>query len=91
VARTHLQRFRLPIAAAAATAAALAVASPAFAHIHTDPAAVEAGTEATVGFIVEHGCEGSPTVKVEIQLPDGATDISGVDGGGSPRRWTARW
>lgn len=75
-------RLRFPIATAAAVGIALAVAGPASAHIHTDPAEVQAGTKATVGFIVEHGCSGSPTTKVEIQLPDGASDISGVDAGG---------
>lgn len=75
-------RFRLPIAAAAATAVALCVAGPASAHIHTDPPAVEAGAESTVGFIVEHGCDGSPTTQMEIQLPDGATGIEGVDDAG---------
>ncbi|CAN5457707.1 hypothetical protein BH10ACT1_BH10ACT1_21420 [soil metagenome] len=78
--RTRTLRF--PLAAAVATAVALTVAGPASAHIHTDPPAVAAGAEATVGFIVEHGCDGSPTTKMEIQLPDGATGISGVDEAG---------
>lgn len=76
------RHLRLPMTAAAATAVALCVAGPASAHVHTDPSAVQAGTEATVGFIIEHGCEASPTTKMEIQLPDGATAISGVDGNG---------
>ena len=76
------RHLRLPIAAVTATAVSLFLAGPAFAHIHTDPAAVQAGTDATVGFIVEHGCAGSPTTKVEIQMPDGFTNIEGIDGGG---------
>jgi uncharacterized protein YcnI len=79
---TRFRRYRFPIALAAATATALLIAGPASAHIHTDPEAVEAGSDATVGFIVEHGCEGSPTTKVEIQMPDGFTDIAGVDAAG---------
>ncbi len=75
-------RTRLPLAAAAATGAAVLIAAPAWAHIHTDPSAIQAGKEATVGFIVEHGCDGSPTTKMEIQLPEGATGISGVDADG---------
>lgn len=75
-------RLRFPVAVATAVGVALAIAGPASAHIHTDPASVQAGSKATVGFIVEHGCSGSPTTKVEIQLPDGATDIAGVDAAG---------
>ena len=76
------RHLRLPFATVAATALALGVAGPAWAHIHTEPSAVQAGTKATVGFTVEHGCETSPTTKMEIQLPDGSSDISGVDGNG---------
>ena len=75
-------RLRFPLAVAAATVAALFVAGPASAHIDTDPPSVQAGTANTVGFIVKHGCDGSPTVKVEIEMPDGATGIKGVDGAG---------
>lgn len=80
--RCAARALRLPIAATAAAVLALGPASAAWAHIHPDPAAVEAGTEATVGFAVEHGCDGSPTTKVEIQMPEGSTGISGVDGDG---------
>lgn len=76
------RHLRLPLTAAAATAVALCVAGPASAHVHTDPSAVQAGAKATVGFTIEHGCEGSPTTKMEIQLPDGTSAISGVDGNG---------
>lgn len=79
---TRSRRLRLPVAVAAATGVALAIAGPASAHIHTDPASVQAGKKATVGFIVEHGCGNSPTTKVEIQMPKGATGISGVDEAG---------
>lgn len=72
-------RARLPFAAAAATALALAIAGPAAAHIHPDPASVEAGAPATVGFVIEHGCDGSPTTEVAIEVPEGATDVAGVD------------
>jgi uncharacterized protein YcnI len=72
-------RFRLPAAAATATVAGLLIAAPAFAHIHADPAEVQGGTEATVGFTVEHGCKTSPTTELEIQMPDGFTAIKGID------------
>jgi uncharacterized protein YcnI len=75
-------RLRIPLTIAAAVGVALCVAGPASAHIHTDPEEVVAGTENTVGFIIEHGCDGSPTTKVELQMPDGTTGIEGVDGNG---------
>lgn len=74
--------LRLPFAVAVGAALALGPATAALAHIDPDPPSVQAGTEATVSFTVEHGCDGSPTTKVEIQVPDGATDVAGVDGGG---------
>lgn len=74
-----MSRFRLPLAAAAAVGVALCLAAPASAHIHTDPEEVKAGTENTVGFVIEHGCDGSPTTQVELQLPDGVTGISAED------------
>ena len=80
--RSTARHLRLPLAVAAGLTVALAPATAALAHIDPEPAAVEAGAEATVSFTVEHGCDGSPTTKVEIQVPDGAMGISGVDGGG---------
>lgn len=72
-------RLRVPAAIAAAVGVALCIAGPASAHIHTDPEEVKAGTENAVGFVIEHGCETSPTTKVELQLPDGVTGISAED------------
>jgi uncharacterized protein YcnI len=48
------------------------------AHVEPDPAAVEAGTVATVGFSPEHGCAGSPTNGIDIQIPTGITDAQPV-------------
>ena len=79
MSRTHL---RIPLAVAAGVGIALCLAGSASAHIHTDPEEVKAGTENTVGFIIEHGCDGSPTTKIELQLPTGISNISGVDGNG---------
>ena len=76
--------FRLRTAAALATSLAvvLGVATAASAHIDPDPTEVAGGEPTMVGFLVEHGCDGSPTVKLEIQMPEGTSDFSGVDGGG---------
>ncbi|MEZ5263366.1 MAG: DUF1775 domain-containing protein [Acidimicrobiales bacterium] len=53
-------------------------AGSAAAHVHTDPSSVTAGTEATVGFGVEHGCDGSPTVAMRFKIPAEVTDAKGV-------------
>lgn len=73
------------ITATVVTAGVLLLAGTASAHIDPTPAAVEAGAEATVAFGVEHGCDGSPTVELQIQIPDGVTDAQPVDQDG----WTA--
>jgi uncharacterized protein YcnI len=76
------------ISTAAAVASCLGVLAGvgiASAHIATDPAAVAAGTATTVGFLVEHGCNGSNTKQIEIKIPSGITDAKAVDKVG----WTA--
>jgi uncharacterized protein YcnI len=76
------RRLRFPVAVTAAVGVALLIAGPASAHIHTDPEEVKAGTENAVGFVIEHGCDGSPTTQVELQLPAGVTGISAEDQAG---------
>ncbi len=76
---------RLVLTAAAASAALLAVGGSAWAHIDPDPAQAQAGSRLTVGFTVEHGCTGSPTVRLDMRLPEGVDDpvpepIEGWDG-----------
>lgn len=73
------RRLRFPVAVTTAVGVALLIAGPASAHIHTDPEEVKAGTENSVGFVIEHGCDGSPTTKIELQLPDGVTGIAAED------------
>lgn len=60
----------------ALSAVALGFATPAAAHIDPDPAEAQAGAALSVGFTVEHGCDGSPTVQLDMRLPDGVTDAS---------------
>lgn len=48
-------------------------AGPVLAHIDPDPTEAPAGSEVSVGFTVEHGCEGSPTVELRMRLPEGVT------------------
>jgi len=76
---------RLTIATiAAACSSVLIGVGIASAHIESEPAAVAAGSAATVGFTVEHGCDGSNTTEVQIKIPDGITDAKPVDHAG----WT---
>ena len=51
----------------------VASAVAAGAHVAADPSEVPAGTTQTIGFTVEHGCGESPTVGVDLQLPDGVS------------------
>ncbi|MGD9750459.1 MAG: YcnI family protein [Acidimicrobiia bacterium] len=66
------------MAAGGSAALLLLWAGSAAAHVHTDPSSVTSGTEATVGFGVEHGCDGSPTVAMRFKIPAEVTDAKGV-------------
>ncbi len=61
---------------ATATVAVLFGSSTAFAHIDPDPTEAQAGSRLSVGFTVEHGCDGSPTTALDMRLPDGVTDAT---------------
>ncbi len=76
---------RLALFAVTTSAVLLAAGSPASAHIDPDPVDAQAGSRLTVGFTVEHGCEGSPTVQLDMRLPEGVVDpvtelVDGWDG-----------
>jgi uncharacterized protein YcnI len=76
---------RLVLFAATTSAVLLATGGSASAHIDPDPAEAQAGSRLTVGFTVEHGCEGSPTVQLDMRLPEGVADavtepVDGWDG-----------
>ncbi len=63
----------------------LGSATPVLAHIDPDPPEAPAGSEVSVGFTVEHGCDGSPTVGLDLRLPAGvATAVPEP-----PAGWTA--
>ena len=73
---------RVVVLCLALCAAVLGVAAPVSAHIDPDPTEAQAGSTVSVAFTVEHGCEGSPTVQLDMRLPEGVTDASpdAVDG-----------
>jgi hypothetical protein len=49
------------------------------AHIAPEPASVPSGSPQTISLTVEHGCEGSPTVKVELRIPDGFREVTATE------------
>lgn len=76
---TAPRRSRLAVLAAASGAAlALGFAGPAAAHVHADPAALQHGATGEIAFGIEHGCEESPTVAMELRFPDEFTDLKPV-------------
>ena len=78
-----MRRTLRPLLALVAAAGATVLLAPAAgAHVEPDVETVPAGGEATVSFVAEHGCDESPTVKVEIQLPDDVADAAAVEKAG---------
>ncbi len=76
---------RLLVSAGVASAVLIAMAGPVAAHIDPDPEQAPAGSRLTVGFTVEHGCAGSPTIQLDMRLPEGVADpvpetVDGWDG-----------
>ncbi|MBC2933829.1 YcnI family protein [Nocardioides sp. zg-1228] len=61
---------RLGVLPAATAAVALSLVQPAGAHVTATPSTAAAGSYSIVTFSVGHGCEGSPTRRLEIQLPE---------------------
>jgi uncharacterized protein YcnI len=55
--------------------AAMLMPALAGAHIEPDPSRVEPGAAATVAFLVEHGCDESPTIRLKFKIPKGVTDV----------------
>lgn len=60
----------VPAAAAVTAVLALGVAGPAAAHVTATPTSTAPGDYTVVSFSVGHGCDGSPTTEVAIQLPE---------------------
>ena len=56
-------------------ALASALSSPAAAHVTLEQREAPANSYYKAVFRVPHGCKGSPTVRVRIRMPDGATSI----------------
>jgi len=54
--------------------AALA-ASPAVAHVYLEGKQTTVGSSYKAVFAVPHGCSGSPTVKIRVQIPEGVISV----------------
>lgn len=61
---------RIGATALAAGAIVAMAAAPASAHVTVTPDTTAAGAYAVLTFSVPHGCEGSPTTRVAIQMPE---------------------
>lgn len=67
---------RLAALPAATAAVALSFAAPAGAHVTATPSTAAAGAYTVVTFSVGHGCEGSPTTRLEIQVPESVLTVT---------------
>jgi len=52
------------------------MAAPAAAHISPDKYEITAGASGTITLSVPHGCDGSPTTAIAVQMPDGFVSVS---------------
>jgi uncharacterized protein YcnI len=67
---------RLCILPAATAAIALSLVAPASAHVSATVSDASAGAFTVATFSVPHGCEGSPTTKIEIQVPESVLSVT---------------
>jgi periplasmic copper chaperone A len=69
-------KSRTALGAAAIATAALALPAPASAHVYVTPAEAPSGGFADVDFKVPHGCEGSSTTEITIQIPESVPSVT---------------
>jgi periplasmic copper chaperone A len=67
--------LRRAISLGVAVALAFAVAGIAVAHVTVNPREAPAGGFARLDFRVSHGCDGSPTTAIRIQIPSGVVSV----------------
>ncbi len=67
---------RLLAAPAAAAVLALSIAGPASAHVTITPNTTEAGAFAVLTVSVPHGCDGSATTKIDIEIPEAILSVT---------------
>jgi len=73
-------RRRARLAGGLALAATLVVAAPlaASAHVHVTPEAASASASTRLSFSFSHGCDGSPTTALVVDIPDGVDGVTPV-------------
>ena len=69
-ARPARRVLRVGLGTAAGLALVIGAPLAASAHVHVDPGTVAAGSTATLTFAFSHGCDGSPTTALVIDIPD---------------------
>ena len=67
---------RLTVLPAATAAIALCVVAPASAHVSASVTDASAGAFTVLTLSVPHGCEESPTTKIEIQVPESVLSVT---------------
>ena len=65
----------VPTRAALAAAVISIAASPAFAHVTLEAGEAHLASTYKAVLRVPHGCEGSPTLKVRVQIPEGVIGV----------------
>lgn len=73
MSRRTLARLGAPTAA---LALALAVAGPASAHVTVTATDTAAGAYTVLTVSVPHGCDGSPTTKIAVAMPEGVYSVT---------------
>ena len=63
------------VLSAAAVLSALTFSTPASSHVTLEVREAPAGTAYKAVFRVGHGCEGSPTIAIRIQIPEGVIAV----------------
>jgi periplasmic copper chaperone A len=74
--RFEMRVKSIAAAGACATGLALAVVAPAAAHVTVSPESTVADDYANLEFSVPHGCEGSPTTSVRVQVPETVPSVT---------------
>ncbi|MHC2997814.1 YcnI family copper-binding membrane protein [Microbacterium sp. HJ5] len=82
--RTGRTGGRLALGVAAGVILAVGVPLAASAHVHVDPGTAAAGSTETLTFSFSHGCDGSPTTALVIDIPEGVGNATPIVQGG----WT---
>jgi uncharacterized protein YcnI len=67
---------RIAAGIAAGSGLALALSTSAAAHVSIQEDEVAAGSSAIITFAFGHGCEGSPTTQVRIQMPESIPTVT---------------